>query len=419
MPTLTTNAESPAGRPPPVHRDRPAVQAVDITKRFGSTTALDGVHLRVAEGEAHALVGRNGAGKSTLVSIITGLTAADGGTVAFGGEAAPELHDRDGWRRAVACVYQKSTIIPTLTVAENLFLNRQPTSGVVIQWKTMRSEAQQLIDRWDIGVDVRRNADVLSVEQRQMVEIARALSFGARFIILDEPTAQLDPRGVSRLFERLRALQSQGVSLLYISHHLEEIYQLCQTVTVFRDARHIVTAPVGDLSTDDLVAAMTGESGLLEAADQASTARSGDPVLSVEHLSGAAFHDISLTVGPGEVVGITGSGSSGRIALAETIVGLRRPSAGTVGVAGKVLKTGSVAGALAAGVGFVPRDRHDQGLVEGMTIADNVTMTIPSRLGRFGYLSPRRRDDFGRRMIADLSVVATGPDPAGRQPVRW
>ncbi len=197
-------------------------------------------------------------------------------------------------------------------MAENVFLNRQQTSGPFISWKTMRAEAQQLVDAWDIGVDVRRTADVLTVEQRQMVEIARALSFGARFIILDEPTAQLDPRGVGRLFDRLRDLQAQGVSFLYISHHLEEIYEICQTVTVFRDARHIVTAPVADLTSDDLVAAMTGESGLLAAADQASTVRGGDPVLVLDHLSGEGFYDVSLTVRPGEVVGITGSGSSGQ-----------------------------------------------------------------------------------------------------------
>ena len=405
-----TGARTLAGRPASEDRSRPAVEAFGVTKQFGPTTALDDVHLCVADGESHALVGRNGAGKSTLVSIITGLQAADRGTISFRGEPAPSLHDRDAWRRVVACVYQQSTIIPSLSVAENVFLNRQQTSGAVISWKTMRSEAQQLIDAWDIGVDVARTADVLTVEQRQMVEIARALSFGARFIVLDEPTAQLDPRGVSRLFEQLRVLQRQGVSFLYISHHLEEIYEICQTVTVFRDARHIVTAPVAELTSDDLVAAMTGESGLLAAAEQASTVREGAPVLELDHLSGQGFEDVSLTVRPGEVVGITGSGSSGRIALAETLVGLRKPKTGTISIAGKTPKPGSVASAIAAGVGFVPRDRHHEGLVAGMTIADNVTMTIPARLGRFGFISPKKRDAFGARTIADLSVVASGPD---------
>ena len=202
-----TGARTLADRPASGDRSRPAVEALGVTKQFGPTTALNDVHLRVEDGESHALVGRNGAGKSTLVSIITGLQAADRGAISFRGEPAPALHDRDAWRRVVACVYQQSTIIPTLTVAENVFLNRQQTTRSVISWKAMRAEAQQLIDAWDIGVDVGRTADVLTVEQRQMVEIARALSFGARFIVLDEPTAQLDPRGVGRLFEQLRVLQ--------------------------------------------------------------------------------------------------------------------------------------------------------------------------------------------------------------------
>ncbi len=250
---------------------------MDITKRFGSTTALDHVDLVVRDGGAHALVGRNGAGKSTLVSIITGLQQPDSGEIKFRGEPAPPIHDRDAWRRLVACVYQKSTIIPSLTVAENLFLNRQQTNSLIINWKAMRAAAQSMVDEWGISVDVTTLASSLTVEQRQMVEIARALSFGARFVILDEPTAQLDAKGVARLFGRLRTLQSQGVSFLYISHHLEEIYEICETVTVFRDARHIVTAPVADLTSDELVAAMTGEAEILQADDYVSKIRSGEP----------------------------------------------------------------------------------------------------------------------------------------------
>lgn len=405
-----TSTHRLAGGPAPQDQGRASVEATDVTKRFGSTTALDEVHLRVGDNEAHALVGRNGAGKSTLVSLITGLEAPDRGEIRFRGEPAPALHDRDRWRRLVACVYQKSTIIPSLSIAENLFLNRQPSTGPFVSWKDMRSAAQQMVDEWEIGVDVKQAAEVLSVEQRQMVEIARALSFGARFIILDEPTAQLDPHGVQRLFTRLRALQSQGIAYLYISHHLEEIYEICQTVTVFRDAKHIVTAPVSELGGDELVAAMTGEAGMLDAGVHVSSARPEAPVLTVEHLSTpGSFDDVSLSVRPGEVVGITGSGSSGRIALAETIVGLRKAAAGKVVVDGRVPRPGSVASAIAAGIGFVPRDRHHEGLVESLSLAENLTMTVPSRLGRWGWASPRKRSAIAEKAIAELSVVASGP----------
>ena len=223
----------------------PVVEAVDVSKRFGSTVALDRVAITVRSGETHALVGRNGAGKSTLVSMLTGLHAPDGGRITFGGRPAPPLGDRDAWRRQVACVYQKSTIIPALTVAENLFLNRHDRGpGGFIRWGALRRSAAELLATWSVDVDVDQPASALTVEQRQFVEIARALSFGARFIILDEPTAQLDGTGISRLFGRIAALRAQGVTFLFISHHLQEIYDICDEVTVFRDARHITTAPV-------------------------------------------------------------------------------------------------------------------------------------------------------------------------------
>jgi simple sugar transport system ATP-binding protein len=409
---MTSTDSLAAGGPGPEVGVRPPVEAINITKRFGSTTALDHVDLVVRDGGAHALVGRNGAGKSTLVSIITGLQAPDSGEVKFRGEPAPPLYDRDAWRQLVACVYQKSTIIPTLTVAENLFLNRQQTNGPVISWKAMRSEAQGMVDAWGISVDVANLAATLTVEERQMVEISRALSFGARFVILDEPTAQLDAKGVARLFQRLRLIQAQGVSFLYISHHLEEIYEICETVTVFRDARHIVTAPVADLSTDELVAAMTGEVDILQADDYVSKIRPGaSPVLKIDGLSKAgAYEEMSLEVHPGEVVGITGSGSSGRIALAETIVGLRKADHGTITVNGVRPKPGDVASALACGIGFVPRDRHHEGLVDLLSVGENLTMTISDRLGKWGFINPRRRDAIARSSMKDLSLVASGPE---------
>ncbi|HEX3638908.1 MAG TPA: ATP-binding cassette domain-containing protein, partial [Paraburkholderia sp.] len=220
------------------------VEAFEVTKRFGSTPALKDVSIRVMPGESHALVGRNGAGKSTLVSILTGLRKPDTGEVRFGGVAAPSIADRDAWRERVACVYQHSTIIRDLSVAENLFINRQPARGGVIDWRAMRRDARKLLDHWKIDVREDARAADLSVEARQLVEIARALSYGARFIILDEPTAQLDGDEIKRLFRRISELQREGVTFLFISHHLQEVYEICQAVTVLRDARHIVSAPV-------------------------------------------------------------------------------------------------------------------------------------------------------------------------------
>src|ERR1700690_1128673 len=237
----------------------PIVEATGVSKRYGATVALSDARLRVLPGESHALVGRNGAGKSTLVGILTGLREADSGEIRFHGEPAPAIADREAWRRQVACVYQHSTIIPDLTVAENLLVNRQPTRRGFISWSALRRQARDILDQWSVQVSEDMRAGDLKVEARQLVEIARALSYGARFIILDEPTAQLDGDEIKRLFVRIRELQRQGVTFLFISHHLQEVYEICQEVTVLRDARHIISAPVADLPKDRLIEAMTGE----------------------------------------------------------------------------------------------------------------------------------------------------------------
>jgi simple sugar transport system ATP-binding protein len=406
--TIGTKIEAAGGLVPPV------ASASHVTKRFGATVALNDVGLDVQPGDVHALVGRNGAGKSTLVSIFTGLQTPDAGELTFGGQPAPSTSDREAWRRVVACVYQQLTIIPTLTVAENLFLNRQTDKTPVIGWAKLRQRAAELLDSWEMDVDVRRLAGDLTVEQRQLIEIARALSFGARFIILDEPTARLDADGVARLLGRIRTLQQQGVTFLFISHHLQEIFDLCNTVTVFRDARKVLTAPVSGISHAELVEAMTGEHAS-DVGDPRPPRPEGpevaEPLLSVTNLTVASdCHDVTFEISAGEIVGLAGGGGSGKFAVAETIVGLRRPDAGQVRVAGKRVTAGNVTAALKAGVGFVPEDRHDQGLVAEMSIGENITMPIWDQLKRYRvFLSPRLRSATASTMIRDLGIVAPGP----------
>ncbi|NRN64145.1 ATPase component of ABC-type sugar transport system [Kibdelosporangium sp. 4NS15] len=388
---------------------RLAAVARDVTKRFGRTVALDDVGIEIRDGESHALVGRNGAGKSTLVSILTGLQAADSGEVSFFGEPAPALSDREAWRRNVACVYQRSTIMPALSVAENLFINRQGKG--LISWPKLRRQANELLESFGVDVDVTKPASDLTVEQRQLVEIARALSVGAKFIILDEPTAQLDGPAIERLFDRLRALQDNGIAFMFISHHLEEIYEVCQTVTVFRDARHILTAPVAELGRAELVDAMTGEPGGLSvpgAADRPDVGEDSEVALSVENLTGDSFRDVTLRVRKGEVIGLAGSASSGKHQLAETVYGLRKASAGTIRVSGEKLKPGSVLDALRHGIGCVPRDRHHQGLVLGLSVAENAAMTVMNRLGPAGLVAPGRLAQVGRTAIESYDIVTSG-----------
>lgn len=391
--------------------DPPVVDAAGITKRYGATSALVDAGIVVERGHTHALVGRNGAGKSTLVSILTGLQRADTGTLRFDGEPAPALSDRDGWRRRVACVYQKSTIIPTLSVAENLFLNRQARTGP-IGWRSLRRRTRDLLEAYEIETGPDQLAGDLSVETRQMVEIARALSLGARFVILDEPTAQLDGKGIERLFTRMRSLRGGGVTFLFISHHLQEVFDISDTVTVFRDARHILTTPVADITPTGLVEAMTGEEhGEAVARKPIPVTESTDEVLAATGLRLDGEYDgVDLRVRAGEVVGVTGVGGSGKIALAETLVGLRRAGSGEVRIGGRKVKPGSVPSALAAGLGFVPQDRHREGLVPDLSVAENATLTVTDRLGAGGFVSPRRRRATARAAIADLAIKTDGPD---------
>lgn len=390
----------------------PVVEAIGIAKRFGPTIALADGRLSVAAGETHALVGRNGAGKSTLVSVLTGLLKPDAGEVRFAGRPAPPLGDRAAWRSQVACVYQKPAVVGELSVAENLFLNRQPRGrfGLVSHGR-LRRDAKQLLDSWAVPVDPSVPARELTVEQRQLVEIASALSLGARLVILDEPTAQLEARAIARLFDRLRDLREQGVTFVFISHHLPEIYEICQRVTVFRDARHIITAPVAELDHDQLVAAMIGDArGLVQVgADRPAVPADADPVLELSNVGVTGFVDgVDLTVRRGEIVGVAGSAASGKRQLAEAVAGLR-PRTGEVRVDGARVPSGNVPAALRGGIGYLPGDRNIDGFVPGLSVAENATMTIADRLGPAGIVLPGRRDARARKLIADLDVHTAGP----------
>ena len=405
----------------------PLVEAQDVSMRFGATQALTSASLAVNERESHALVGRNGAGKSTLVSVLTGLARADEGEVRFAGRPAPRPGDREAWKREVACVYQKSTLLDDLTVAENLFVNDYPRGpGGLVSWRALHARAEQLLAEWGIDVDPRAEAGRLRVEDRQRVEIARALASGSRFLILDEPTARLEGPAIRRLFEQISRLREAGVAILYISHHLEEIYEICDTVTVLRDGRVVHAGAVEELSRAGLVAAMVGHAGEADPAtgEERSRRRAGAPrpggngngdgsgeALRVDGLAVEAWcADVSFGVRPGEIVGLAGLAGSGKAQVAEAIAGLRKPSAGSVQVDGAPVPAGDVHTAIRHGIGFVPQDRHAEGFAPNLSIEENMTLTLLDRLGRFGFVSPRTRRRMSERLMESLEVVASGPD---------
>ena len=380
-------------------------EAVAVSKSFAETRALSDVSLSVRAGECHALVGRNGAGKSTLVSLFTGLTRPDRGTITFGGEAAPSPSDRAAWLGHVACVYQRSMVVPALTVAENVFLNRAVQGqGPIVNWKRMRAEAHELMAEWGFDVDVDQEASTMTVEQRQVVEIARALSIGARFLILDEPTAALEKAAVDRLFERVRRMREGGVGVLYISHHLEEIYEICDRVSVLRDGELVLSGNVSDIGQARLVAAMVGSAPPRRAGEIEAVLRRtvGDKILlDVNDLTVASragsVAGVSLSVRAGECVGLVGLQGSGSATVADAVVGLIKPQSGSVDIRGVV--------------GYVPQDRHARGFAPQLGVDENLTLTVLKRISeRFGVVSVRRRTEIAEREVGRLQIVARALD---------
>jgi simple sugar transport system ATP-binding protein len=383
----------------------------DVSKTFGSTRALRNVSLKVEPGQSHGLVGRNGAGKSTLVSILTGLTGPDTGEVRFQNSPAPSLADRKSWRRLVACVYQRSTIVPSLSVAENLFLSRLSVKAGFINWPTLRGRAQDLLADWQLDIPVTTIAEKLTVEQRQLVEIARALSAGAKLIILDEPTAELDNRGISRLFGHMKRLHERGITFVYISHHLQELYEVCSTVTVLRDGAATMTAHVSQVSEDQLVSAMVGSEIVGAGVPSAALKRSSRPnVLRVEHATLTdVFMDINLSVSKSEIVGLAGLAGSGKASFGDALAGLVALDSGSISIEDRPVTIKNPLHAIKCGIGYVPEDRHARGLVPHLSVAENLTLSVMGQMGHLGYISQRKREAMATKMIKSAQIVAASP----------
>ncbi|MFJ4415608.1 MULTISPECIES: sugar ABC transporter ATP-binding protein [unclassified Streptomyces] len=365
----------------------PVLALEEVTKSFGAVRALRGVSLRLYAGEAHALAGENGAGKSTLIKTLAGVHRADSGRVLLDGAPVQFHGPADARDAGVAVIYQEPTLFPDLSIAENIFMGRQPRRALGrVDHRAVREATAGLFARLGVPLDPDQPARGLSIADQQLVEIAKALSFDARVLIMDEPTAALTGSEVARLFGVVRALREQGAAVLFISHRLEEIFALCQRVTTLRDGALVSTSPLDGLSEDALVRAMVGRD--LDELYPKQDAEVGDVALGVRRLTReGVFTDVSFEVRRGEIVGLAGLVGAGRSEVARAVFGVDRFDGGEVEVLGRRLTPGAPSLAMRAGLALVPEDRRAQGLVMDMSIARNIGLTGFADTSRAGLMN--------------------------------
>jgi rhamnose transport system ATP-binding protein len=378
-----------------------ALQGAEVS--YGAVRALRDGTLDIRSGEVRALLGENGAGKSTLVKVLGGVQQLDAGTMLVDGQEISFHNPTDARDAGIAVIYQEPTLFPDLSVAENIAMGRHPLQALRrIDRRKMVAEAQELLQRLGVRLDADRPVRGLSIADQQVVEIAKALSFEARVLIMDEPTAALSGPEVARLFGVVRTLRERGAGILFISHRLEEVFEICQTVTVMRDGAVVSDEATEGLTADDLVRRMVGRD--LGALFPKADAKIGGPLLKVERLTReGVFTDVSFEVRAGEIVALAGLVGAGRSEVARAIFGIDRADGGRVEVDGRALPNGKPSAAMAAGLAFVPEDRRQQGLVMELSIKRNATLTGLARLtSRFGLISGKSErvlaEDWARRL---------------------
>jgi len=384
-----------------------------ITKQFPGVLALDDVSLDLREGEVHCLLGENGAGKSTLMKILAGAQPADAGDILIGGRPAAVTSPARARELGVSMIYQEFNLSPFLSVAENIFLGREPRIGKTpfIDGARLRRDAEEVLRHMGVTLDVRLPVNRLSVAQMQMVEIAKAVSVNARILVMDEPSATLTDHELASLFTLIGELRGRGMGILYISHRLEEVFQIGDRATVMRDGRHVATRDVADLTREDIIRMMVGRE-LTEEFPKVSLPR-GAERLRVEGLTREGlFHDVGFSLHAGEIVGLTGLVGSRRTEVVRAIFGADRPSAGRVFVDGREVVVSSPRDAIAHGVGLLTEDRKNQGLVLGMSVRENITLANLGALVRGIFVKGGEERRVAEDFVRELQIKTPSVEQA-------
>jgi ribose transport system ATP-binding protein len=385
------------------------LSAREICKSFGGTRALESVSIALRPGEIHGLVGENGAGKSTLMNIISGALQPDSGVLSIGGETVRIEDPRHATALGISIVHQHSAVVPSLTMAENIFLGRTPQGRLgLVDWRTLIREAQTVVEKLGFDGDVRLKVNELGAVGRQLTEIARALSIDARIVIMDEPSAVLGPTELRKLFQAIAALKNAGKTVLYISHRLNEIFEVADRVTVLKDGRLVGTYDVrSGIDRNFLISRMVGREWNEQFPSRAATL--GPELLRVENLSRrGVFDDISFTLHAGEIVGFAGLVGSGRSEVCRAIFGADKYDSGQITVSGSLCQISEPADALAGGIAYVSEDRHREGVVLCLSVAANLTLPILRRFRLGGVLRLRSEAEFAERLMRKVGVRARG-----------
>ncbi|MCB8881328.1 sugar ABC transporter ATP-binding protein [Acidisoma cellulosilytica] len=383
-----------------------AVRMTGIMKSFGGIRALDGVDLSVAPGSIHALLGENGAGKSTILKILRGVQVPDAGEIHVAGVPMTQYTPEAARNLGVAMIFQEMSLIPTLTVAQNIFLTREPRAGrFLLDDRSANNLAKLLLQQLGLDIDPRTPTDRLSTGEKQMTEIAKAISQHARVLIMDEPTSALSTAEVERLFAFLRGIKDQGVAVIYVSHKMDEIQQIADTVTILRDGRHIITKPLAELTLESIIEHIVGRRVNAFAWKSRQVDRSQAPLMQVRNLSGLQKPSgISFDLYPGEILGIAGLMGAGRSELARAICGIDKMAEGEVRVQGKVVNTSSPRAAIRAGIALIPEDRRTQGLILEHSVLSNLSLPTIDSLSSAGFVDDRRAKTVAEGLVSRLRV---------------
>ncbi len=393
----------------------PILRASGLTKTYGPLVALSDASIALRAGEVRSLVGANGAGKSTLIKILTGAVRPNAGEIEIGGKRVEPGNPMRMLELGIACIYQHSNLAPAMSVLDNLYLGRQPTRGFgLLDRLRQRADAQALLTTYQIDLDLDAKVSELTTVKRKEVEIAKALALDAKILLMDEPTAWLSNNEVERLFQTIRRLKASGVGIIYISHILDELYEICDTVTILRDGKVVEDCPVASITRLQLLRKFIGEKLADEASDQSPRARhprgTGEVRLACEHLSKTGvFEDISFDVCGGEIFCVTGLIGAKRSELMRVIFGADAFDSGRLLVGGREVTTQNPIASIRRGIGFVPEDRHRDGLMLKMSIEQNLVMAVLRLVSRFGLLSRRRMSRAAGQQIANLGIVPPIP----------